>query len=68
MGYDGFEDYNFNGCDENEHFGFRKEVSESDAEVSPAKSHTGRFSLKVTAGQQAEKIYRVDCEDEQQQP
>ena len=58
MGYDGFEDYNFEGCEENEHFGFRA----NEADVSNEKSHTGKYSLKVKANGKIIKVYHIDCE------
>lgn len=63
MGFDGFEDYDFDGCEDNEHFGFRGALNE-DISISPAKSHTGKNSLKVSAGRSVENIYRIECSDE----
>jgi hypothetical protein len=63
LGFDGFEDYNFDGCLDNEHFGFRgAEATDSDVNVTNAKSHTGRYAIKVNAGRNAHRLYRIDCE------
>ena len=61
IGYDGFEDYDFQGCETKEHFGFRDNTT--DANISDLKSHTGKFSLKITAGEKVEKFYIIDCEE-----
>ncbi len=61
MGFDGFEDYNFQGCPENEHFGFRDPVNAGLGEVDNTESHTGRSSLKVAAGGKITKVYTVAC-------
>lgn len=58
MGYDGFEDYSFSGCPENEHFGFR------DAEggvIDDTESHTGKKSMRVAAGTSVVKKFRIGC-------
>jgi len=60
MGYDGFEDYNFNGCPTNEHFGFR-DVINPQTDISNQHSHTGRHSLIINAGSTVTKIYHIDC-------
>lgn len=60
MGYDGFEDYDFKGCEENEHFGFQSSENES-VKVLPAKAHTGKNSLKVSAGTGASRTFRYNC-------
>lgn len=57
IAYDGFEDYNyyvFGGeqvCD-SRHFNFREQIGE-DVILDDTKSHTGKYSLKVTAGNNA---------------
>lgn len=63
MGFDGFEDYNFDGCQENEHFGFRESIPSDpeDGGITNAKSHTGRFSMKVVAGTVLSRTYKVGC-------
>lgn len=66
IGYDGFEDYSFEGCDTNEHFGFRDVTADSD--ISAEESHTGKHSLKVAAGQMFSKIYPVACQITQPEP
>ncbi|WP_027420968.1 hypothetical protein [Crocinitomix catalasitica] len=58
MGYDGFEEYGFGGCSDNAHFGFRDAI----ADTTSYKSHTGRYSLKITAGSTISESYRVACE------
>lgn len=70
MGFDGFEDYNFDGCPDNEHFGFRGNLTPDDFEpedgvgLTKAKSHTGRYSLRIPAGQNVENTYRIDCDED----
>ncbi len=65
IGYDGFEDYNFNGCTENEHFGFRDPVAASSGQIVNTHSHTGKHSLKVGAGAVVSKVYHIDCAEEE---
>jgi hypothetical protein len=60
MGYDGFEDYSFDGCSENEHFGFR-DVIVPLSDITGNESHTGKYSLKITANGSFTKVYHVDC-------
>jgi hypothetical protein len=60
MGYDGFEDYDFKGCEENEHFGFQSSENES-VKVLPARAHTGKKSMWVSAGTAATRTYRYNC-------
>ncbi|MBN8687300.1 MAG: hypothetical protein J0M10_09785 [Chitinophagales bacterium] len=55
IGYDGFEDYNFNlgvpfaadSCGIQEHFNFRKSLGAS-AYLDNTRSHSGRYSLRLT--------------------
>lgn len=61
MGFDGFEDYSFLGCDENEHFGFRDAVINNQGVIDGTKSHTGKYSLRVNAGAEATRTYHIDC-------
>lgn len=64
MGFDGFEDYGFEGCQENEHFGFRgvETGDPEDIEITNAKSHTGRYSLRVKGGTTVGRTYKVGCD------
>jgi hypothetical protein len=66
LAYDGFEDYNLNGCSNNEHFGFRDvEPGDpsvlSDEGITNEGAHTGTYSLKLNAGGKITKIYKLDC-------
>ncbi len=61
MGYDGFEDYNFDGCTTNEHFGFRDPLNASSATIVTTHSHTGKYSLKLERGSSVSKVYHLDC-------
>ncbi|MCG8573612.1 MAG: hypothetical protein MI810_01915 [Flavobacteriales bacterium] len=64
IGFDGFEDYFFEGCDEKEHFGFKESVNAtSGAVISPTKAHTGAYSLKLYSGSRVQRLYRMDCEE-----
>jgi hypothetical protein len=45
MGFDGFEDYGFNGCADN-----HLDVPRSTVTLDPTQSHTGRHSLKISSG------------------
>ena len=60
IGFDGFEDYFFQGCATNEHFGFRNSVTIA-TDITDQESHTGNYSLKVAAGGKITKIYHLDC-------
>jgi hypothetical protein len=63
IGNDNFEDYAFDGCIENEHFGFRDAIGGSfEADTTSAVSHTGRFSLVVNGGEAATKVYHIECD------
>jgi len=59
IGFDGFEDYGFEGCAENEHFGFRDVIAPTD--ITPNESHTGNYSLKVVSGGKISKVYHLNC-------
>lgn len=68
MGYDGFEDYNFDGCEENEHFGFKdvepgNKTNLEDEGITNLKSHTGRFSMKVAAGNTVIRTFTLNCNE-----
>ena len=60
LGFDGFEDYDFDGCSENEHFGFRDIISIPN-DISDEESHTGRHSLLIGAGKSVVKILNLNC-------
>ena len=71
MGFDGFEDYNFQGCIANEHFGFRGAIpgdpnNYEDQGITNLKSHTGRYSLKVKKGTVVRKKFVYSCDRGQQ--
>jgi hypothetical protein len=61
MGYDGFEDYSFDGCKTNEHFGFRGSVNGDEGELINTESHTGIHSLKVKRGSRITRVYHLGC-------
>ena len=60
IGYDGFEDYGFEGCTINAHFNF-KEVITPATDISDDESHTGRHSLIVGGDSQVTLIKAIDC-------
>ncbi|MEX2485971.1 MAG: hypothetical protein WED10_15475, partial [Brumimicrobium sp.] len=62
IGYDGFEDYGFDGCDENAHFNF-KDVTTS-AQITGEEAHTGKYSVQVVAGSQITLLKQIDCPTE----
>ena len=47
LGFDGFEDYNFNTCISKSHFDFQQTLLEHKISVSNEQSHTGRKSLRI---------------------
>lgn len=58
IGFDGFEDYDYDGCDANGHFSFK------DADVTgrtDEEAHTGRHSFKVESSSRATLSKDVDC-------
>ncbi|MBL7898047.1 MAG: hypothetical protein JNJ99_05905, partial [Crocinitomicaceae bacterium] len=63
IGYDGFEDYNFNACSTNVHFGFRDVINIS-SDVVNTESHTGKYSLKVAASGMVSRVYHLQCQIE----
>lgn len=63
MGFDGFEDYGFDGCVENGHFDFRGAVG---LDVDPDNSHTGKHSLKVGGNSQVTMNKVLGCPTESQ--
>lgn len=56
IGYDGFEDYDLEGCESNTHFSFR-----GLADADPSQAHTGRYSIKVGAGTNVTLNKRIAC-------
>lgn len=58
IGFDGFEDYGFNGCTTNTHFSFEG----SNGTVNNTQSHTGKYSFKVVNGQRARMTKPVTCQ------
>lgn len=57
IGFDGFEDYDFNGCLVNRHFGFHG----SGLSLSSSKSHTGRHSIIVPPSSSAIMEKPIQC-------
>lgn len=47
IGFDGFEDYGFDGCNLNSHFSFKDIIGDN---AQPTIAHTGNHSIKVNAG------------------
>lgn len=60
IGYDGFEDYGFTGCELNTHFSFKGTVSSPNVILSPD-AHTGKYSLKIKAGSRSTILKRIIC-------
>ena len=58
IGFDGFEDYDFVGCNKNTHFTFDK--TQSGVSIG-TKSHSGRKSLKVEANTKATITKKLTC-------
>jgi len=65
IGFDGFEDYFFDGCTDDEHFGFRDDITigtkSSPVDISVEESHTGKHSLIIGAGGNVKRLFRMDC-------
>ena len=61
IGFDGFEDYFFDGCTQNVHFGFRDVVNPL-VSITDQESHTGKYSIVVTAGSSIQKLYQFNCQ------
>tara|TARA_B100000508_G_scaffold137355_2_gene131770 strand:+ start:74807 stop:80668 length:5862 start_codon:yes stop_codon:yes gene_type:complete len=60
IGYDGFEDYNFDGCDENQHFSFKGTVG---LQTTQEHFHTGRHSAMVVGNSSATLSKKITCDD-----
>jgi hypothetical protein len=58
VGFDGFEDYDFYGSDKS-HFNFENSLN-GNVIRSQNKSHTGKFSVKVTKGNKLEKLFLIE--------
>lgn len=56
IGYDGFEDYSFGGCETNQHFKVGQNANQSGTY-----SHTGRYSLKVNPSTKATMTKPLVC-------
>lgn len=59
IGYDGFEDYGFTGCNTNSHFDYKSTQS---ANVVNTQSHTGNSSLRVGVGTRATMTKTLICQ------
>jgi len=61
IAFDGFEDYNFDcgTLDEDAHFKFVKEYNDDNSIISFSKSHTGRNSIKVVAGETVKMVKNI---------
>ncbi len=68
LGFDGFEDYGFEGCPISPHFKFDAPLDPNDEDgtsasgtVSNRHSHTGRYSIKVGGNQRVTMRKSIDC-------
>jgi hypothetical protein len=59
IGFDGFEDYGFEGCTMNSHFDFKELWSSN---VGQKYSHTGRYSIKVPAKSSIKMTKKISCQ------
>ncbi len=59
LGFDGFEDYGFDGCGENGHFNFKG----LGGTLESGKAHTGKFSMKVGAQSQITLTKTTACNE-----
>lgn len=59
IGFDGFEDYDFQTCNQDLHFSFKETVGSNTAH--PNEAHTGRKSIKVNAGSKAKLKKKIKC-------
>jgi hypothetical protein len=60
LAYDGFEDYDFNSCIQNNHFGF-KNASVTGIRLNSNKAHTGKTSAIVTSGSKVNITNKIKC-------
>ena len=58
IGFDGFEDYNFEGCEYSEHFKF----SESGELPTVGVAHTGKYSMMVAPNSRKTMQKKLDCD------
>ena len=64
LGYDGFEDYDFNQCDEKKHFSFNKNTVLDPISVTDEHAHSGRHSLRIAPGSSANMSQQIiSCDD-----
>lgn len=62
IGFDGFEDYDFLGCEKNPHFGFKGALGTGS--VLPGNpAHTGRNSIRVGSMSKTTIIKNLDCDE-----
>ncbi len=57
IGFDGFEDHLFNGCDYSPHFRFDSQIG-----LSSDESHTGKYSLRVGPNSRVTMDKKLDCD------
>jgi hypothetical protein len=60
LGFDGFEDYGFDGCGENGHFNFKG----LGGTLESGKAHTGKYSMRVGAQSQITLTKTTACNEE----
>jgi hypothetical protein len=60
IGFDGFEDYGFDGCESNAHFNFRESI-DVDQNISDDEFHTGKHSLRVGGNSRVTMSKQIDC-------
>lgn len=61
IGFDGFEEYHFDGCPQKAHFSFREGVTNGDAEISDQHFHTGKHSIKLAPAGRVSLNAGTDC-------
>ena len=66
IAFDGFEDYGFGGCPYSPHFKFTARIQSPQSSgdgivVSPDRSHTGKYSLRVKAREKAVVSRKLNC-------
>lgn len=65
IGFDGFEDYGFDGCPVNAHFNFRESIGSGN--VTTDHSHTGKHSYMIPVSSRTTLNKVLDCDDNQVQ-
>ncbi len=64
LGYDGFEDYDFDQCDDKKHFSFSKNTVLDPISVTDEHAHSGRNSLRIEPGSYAKMSQQIiSCDD-----